>query len=785
MATFWRAQTLWLIALIAGACQTGSGLPGSTGRVLSMTKQLTPADYHHRDLSDLLRTPKAYLTQRVQFQVYYARRGDMYQVYYTPFHEADYVNFYVWDEGARLWQPEVYRAVYPLLYISRDQDQLLRRLNSLDKFMTIRIYGLVKSAYGNKPWIKVEDFEISPGAKNYSDRALKHISIGMSMARKGEHDLAQRRLMQALNEDLPPAAETEVKRTAGIVLFELGRYEEAKRFMKEALGEEADPALRLKLGEAYLELAIRHGLPREQLVDARDQLEDVVREDPGEIKALASLGLAYGYLAKIEQATKARRELFKLAARNCQDALRQKPTDDRSMRNLGLIYKIQGRVENNPRRIQDAIRQYENAILIRPDSRLYHRELGLLYLEENDYARAETEFRGILDLNPEDHEFYILRARARVARGNIDGAEKDCQNAIQIKEDYREAHKFYAEVLARKKKFAAALEEMDKVVDLDRDDPEGHLDRARFLRRQNKFEDAIKRLKKDILADASMASHHPEARYELARIYFEQEQPDFTSAISQMQQMIAARPGHLDARYHQAGNFLETGQFKKARVQLEIVKDKTPQNLPARLRLGIVYHESGYPSKAESEFQAVIAGDEKNAEARYLLARVLIDDKPKESFDLALQALRLDGENQKLDHLEYTGLLAFAAHKARKPFRAGIDEFLDQVAPALKAVAGGGSYRIDVFLDQAARAQTDRHFVHYYKFVWVMDQKSPKLLRAYQALAAARKALEVRQEARPGRTRASAPIKALRRNLESAEKRLRKHYKKLGQAYPG
>ena len=727
-----------------------------------MTKRLTSADYHRRDLSDLLRTPKAYLKQRVQFQAYYARRGDMYQVYYTPFHEADFVNFYIWDEGARLWQPEVYRSVYPLLYISRDEDQLLRRLNSLDKFMTIRIYGLVRSAYGGKPWIEVENFVISPGAKNYTDRALKHIGIGMLMANKGEHDLAQRRLKQALAENLPPAAETEVKRILGIVLFDLGQYEQAKRYMKEALGEEADPALRLRLGKTYLELAIRHGLPLEQLEDARDQLEDVVREDPGEIKALASLGLTYGYLAKIEQTAKLRRALFKLAARNCQDALRQKPTDDRSMRNLGLIYKIQGRVENKPRRIQDAIRQYEDAILIRPDSRLYHQELGLLYLEEKDYARAETEFRGILDLNPEDHEFYILRARARVARGNFDGAEKDCQIAIQIKENYRDAHKYYAEVLVRKGKSAEALREMDKVVDLNRDDPEGHLDRARFLRRQNEFEDAIKRLKKDILADASMASHHPEARYELARNYAEQKKPDFKRAITQMQQMIAARPDHLDARYHQAGNFLESGQFKKARVQLGIVKGKTPQNLPARLRLAIVYHESGSLSKAESEFQAVITGDKKNAEARYLLARVLIDDKPKESFNLAMEAYRLDGEDKKLDHPEYAGILAFAAHKTGKKLQVPLDRFFDQ----------------------ATRAQRHRHFAHYYKLVWLMDQKSPKLVLARKALAAARKALDERQQARPGRTRASAPIKTLRRDLESIEKRLRKHYKKLGRPYP-
>ena len=28
MAIFWRAQALWLIALISGACQTGSGPSG-------------------------------------------------------------------------------------------------------------------------------------------------------------------------------------------------------------------------------------------------------------------------------------------------------------------------------------------------------------------------------------------------------------------------------------------------------------------------------------------------------------------------------------------------------------------------------------------------------------------------------------------------------------------------------------------------------------------------------------------------------------------------------------
>jgi protein O-mannosyl-transferase len=96
--------------------------------------------------------------------------------------------------------------------------------------------------------------------------------------------------------------------------------------------------------------------------------------------------------------------------------------------NLGVVLQMQNRAE-------DAARQYQLAISTAADPLVAaqaHNNLGIMYLQTNDFARAMTEFSAAIVLNPNEMNSYIGRGMIELQSWNLDGAIADFSRATEI-----------------------------------------------------------------------------------------------------------------------------------------------------------------------------------------------------------------------------------------------------------------------------------------------------------------------------------------------------------------
>ena len=134
------------------------------------------------------------------------------------------------------------------------------------------------------------------------------------------------------------------------------------------------------------------------------------------------LAVIYEYVGRLDEAEKEYRE-----------ALRIYPDFAKAHNNLGVLLGNKGREE-------DAEAEYREAIRIKPDFAKAHYNLGILLNEMGRKEDAEAEYREALRINPDDAKAHNNLGVLLVDRGRKEDAEAEFREALRIKPDYAEAH---------------------------------------------------------------------------------------------------------------------------------------------------------------------------------------------------------------------------------------------------------------------------------------------------------------------------------------------------------
>ena len=89
-------------------------------------------------------------------------------------------------------------------------------------------------------------------------------------------------------------------------------------------------------------------------------------------------------------------------------------------------------------------------------------DLGIRYLEEENYEQAIVAFTAAIEIDPNQPEVYVARGRAYVLRGeteeNLSLAQADYEMAINLDETFAEAYLGLADIYIRKGEYERALE---------------------------------------------------------------------------------------------------------------------------------------------------------------------------------------------------------------------------------------------------------------------------------------------------------------------------------------
>ncbi|WP_167546780.1 O-linked N-acetylglucosamine transferase, SPINDLY family protein [Stieleria maiorica] len=190
----------------------------------------------------------------------------------------------------------------------------------------------------------------------------------------GDARRAHQMLHQVIEAD-PENSET--RNNLGVFLLESGHLEQAEQQFQRAI--RIDP----QSEQAAMNLA-NCWVRQNRLHDAEQVYHDLVQRNPGNLDVLGNLGECYRRQCKWEESL----ELLQRVVHCRPGDVVSKLTLARTLVNLG--------------RLPEAAERFEQLVIEFPDNAKAHHYLGTVLLSLRDVARAKTEIRRALELDPTD-----------------------------------------------------------------------------------------------------------------------------------------------------------------------------------------------------------------------------------------------------------------------------------------------------------------------------------------------------------------------------------------------
>ncbi len=250
------------------------------------------------------------------------------------------------------------------------------------------------------------------------DKAESHNNLGLALGRRGAYADAAACFREArrLNPADPGAAVN-----LGGALLALGQPEAAIESLEAALA--AAPGLPMALGN--LGLALKDA---GRLAEAADRFREVLRTAPRDVETIVNLAAVLAEMGRTEEAVAQYEAALAIDPKNvpalrnlgvalkslgrrdraaeCYErALTLAPGDAETLNNLGLVDMERGRKDA-------AVARFAAATEARPEYAAAHNNLGLALLESGRIKAAGEAFDRAMQLDPDDPNPRINRARA-------------------------------------------------------------------------------------------------------------------------------------------------------------------------------------------------------------------------------------------------------------------------------------------------------------------------------------------------------------------------------------
>ena len=211
-------------------------------------------------------------------------------------------------------------------------------------------------------------------------------------------------------------------------------------------------------------------------------------------------GCATGSGARTEEAQSKFQEGLEQGSLNNRDGMIAKfeeavaldPENDRYRLHLGTALFLAGDLEKSEKQLLETIR-------INNESKDAYRQLGRLYMQKGDWARAVDFFQQDLQRpgTPLPHRVYNWLALSYYNQGKFQEAERIWLKAVDIK-DNAAIRLNLALAYKEREKFDQALQSLEKAVALNPKFPQAHYELSQLLVRNKQMEDAMRHFREVI-----------------------------------------------------------------------------------------------------------------------------------------------------------------------------------------------------------------------------------------------------------------------------------------------
>jgi len=196
--------------------------------------------------------------------------------------------------------------------------------------------------------------------------------------------------------------------------------------------------------------------------------------------------------------------------------LRHNPQTYAAHNNLGNALEQTGRVA-------EAIKEYQQTLLLKPDYAVAYYNLGNTLLQIGRTAEAVEQYTQALQINPDYTEAHNNLGFALQQTGHLSEAIKHYEQSLQLNPDNAAAHNNLGLALLQTKPPSEAIEQFEQALQINPDYAEAHNNLGIALRKIGRIEDAIGQYEQALKLDPNDTS----ARDNLERLKnFQQISPD-------------------------------------------------------------------------------------------------------------------------------------------------------------------------------------------------------------------------------------------------------------------
>jgi tetratricopeptide (TPR) repeat protein len=244
------------------------------------------------------------------------------------------------------------------------------------------------------------------------------------------------------------------------------------------------------------------------------------------------------------------------AIRQFQEAILCKPDYAIAHNNLGKAFLNNGRTE-------EAIRQFQEAIQYKPDYAEAHNNLGAAFGEKGQIDEAISQYQEAIRLNPNDADAFSNLGVALVGTGRTDEAISQYQAAIRLKPNDADFYINLGNALGQKGQIVESIRQYQEAIRLKPDNALAHNNLGNTFLNQGRTDEAISQYQEAIRCNPNYAPAHNNLGNALVR------KSRGDEAISQFQEALRLKPDYADA-YNGLGVALgRQGQIDEAIRQFQ------------------------------------------------------------------------------------------------------------------------------------------------------------------------------------------------------------------------
>jgi protein O-mannosyl-transferase len=201
--------------------------------------------------------------------------------------------------------------------------------------------------------------------------------------------------------------------------------------------------------------------------------------------------------------------------------------------NLGVIFVKQGKMD-------EAIAQFQKALVITPGNADAHDNLGVVYAKQGRMEEAIAQFQKALVIIPDNADAYDNLGVIFAKQGKMDEAIQYYQKALTINPGFADAEFSLGSAFLQQGQVEEAITEFQKAVAIKPNFAEAQYNLGNAFLQQGKTEEAFGQFQKTV----SIKPDYVEAHYNLGGILLQQGHP--AEAVTQFQKALAIDPDSFE-----------------------------------------------------------------------------------------------------------------------------------------------------------------------------------------------------------------------------------------------